>query len=63
MTALTRGAFEIVRDFAAASSRLNNMARDWTQGQFKAGDKTDANNLLEGLRALLAELRTQEANG
>ena len=57
MPAPGRDAFAIVCDFSAASGRLNAMAADWQQGQFRAGDTTDANNLLEGLRALLAELR------
>jgi hypothetical protein len=63
MAPASRGAYEIVQDFAAASGRLNDMARDWTAGQFKASDKSDASNLLEGLARLLTELRTSEANG
>lgn len=54
-----RDAFAIVCDFAAASGRLKAMGADWQQGQFKAGDLSDANATIEGLRALLIELRQE----
>lgn len=60
MAPATRGAYEIVQDFAAASARLDGMAREWKGGQFKASDKSDASNLVEGLARLLTELRNAE---
>lgn len=61
MSAPVRGAFEIIRDFAAASGRLHAVASDWRASQFKTSDLTDAANTVEGLRALLCELRAGES--
>ena len=54
-----RNACAIVRDFAAAAGRLSAITADWRQGQFKAGDLSDANAIVEGLRVLLIELRQE----
>ena len=53
-----REAFAVVLEFSAAADRLAAMANDWRQGQFRKSDTTTAANLTEGLRSLLAELRT-----
>lgn len=60
MSAPSRGAFEIVRDFAAGAERLHGIATDWREGQFRAGDMSNTENTVEGLRALLRELRVSE---
>lgn len=57
---MKRDAYTILRDFADASGRLSNIAKDWREGQFRRGDLTDAANTIEGLRALLVELRQGE---
>lgn len=54
-----RQAFAIVLEFGAAADRLAAMANDWRQGQFRKTDTTTAANAIEGMRALLAELRTK----
>ena len=53
-----RQAFTVVLEFSAAADRLAAMGRDWREGQFRSNDTTTAANLTEGLRVLLAELRT-----
>jgi hypothetical protein len=55
-----RDAYEVIRDFNAAANRLATISADWKQGQFRAGDLIDAASTVEGLRALLAELRVLE---
>lgn len=57
-----RQAFAVVLEFSAAADRLAAMANDWRQGQFRKSDTTTAANLTEGLRSLLAELRTTNPN-
>jgi len=52
-----RPAGEVVADFAAAVDRLADMARDWTAGQFRRNDLSNADAILRGLAALLVELR------
>lgn len=59
MAPASRGAYEIVQDFAAATERLTRIASDWRQSQFRAGDLSDAAHTLEGLARLLAELRQE----
>ena len=60
MLPIPRGAYEIIRDFTAAAERLNRIAIDWRQSQFRAGDLSDAASTIEGMRALLGELRVLE---
>ena len=61
MPPASRGAYEIVQDFASGTERLVRIAADWRQSRFRAGDLSDAAHTLEGLARLLAELR-QEAH-
>lgn len=57
-----RDAFEVIRDFNAAAKRLATISADWQQFQFRAGDLIDAASTVEGLRALLGELRVLEGS-
>lgn len=55
-----RDAYTIISQFDEAAAKLSNTAKDWRAGQFRRGDLTDAANTIEGLRALLVELRQGE---
>jgi hypothetical protein len=57
-----RDAFEIIRDFNAAAKRLATISADWQKFEFRAGDLIDAASTVEGLRALLGELRVLEGS-
>lgn len=56
-----RDAPGIINDFSAAASRIARIGDDWMCGLFRAGDLADANAAVEGLRALLIELRQEVA--
>lgn len=57
---MKRDAYAIVCHFDEVARMLSNTAKNWRAGQFRRSDLTDAANTIEGLRALLVELRQGE---
>lgn len=53
----SRASAVVIGDFEMGAARLEAMAVDWREGQFKQRDIADADAILRGLGHCLTELR------